>query len=73
MSSAAEIPGSALAPWVFDHLILALWVSMIFLVFLTLWYHLGPLALRHTMVAGFDCVVASSAPYTTVELYSALF
>jgi len=38
-----------------------------------LWYHLGPLALHHSIVFNSMSVIAYSAPYTTIELCLALF
>jgi len=38
-----------------------------------LWYRLGPLALRYSIVFNSMSVIAYSAPYITVELCLALF
>jgi len=73
MSSAAKIPGLASALRSFNYLILNLWVSMVsFPIFGFLWYRLGLLALRHSMVFNSMFVVAYSMPYITIELYLAL-
>jgi len=74
MSSTTKIPSLASAPRSFNHLILNLWVSIVsFPIFRFLWYRLGPLALRHSIVFNLMSVVAYSAPYITMELYLTLF
>jgi len=73
MSSTAEIPGLASAFKSFNYLILDLWVSIVsFSIFRFLWYYLGLLALRYSMVFSSVSVVAYSTPYITVELCLAL-
>jgi len=74
MSFTAKIPGLASAPRSFNYLILNLWVFIVFFpIFRFLWYRLGLLALRHSIVFSSISVVIYSAPYTTMELYLALF
>jgi len=73
MSSTAKIPSLASAPRSFNYLILNLWVSIVsFPTFGFLWYRLGPLALRHSIVFNSMSVIMYSTPYITVELCLAL-
>jgi len=73
MSFAAKIPGLASVSRSFNYLVLNLWVSIVsFPTFGFLWYYLGPLALRRSMVFNSMSVVTYSAPYITMELYLAL-
>ena len=73
MSSTAEIPSLASASRSFNHLILNLWVSIVsFPIFGFLWYRLGLLALRHSIVFNSMSIVMYSAPYITMELCLAL-
>jgi len=44
-----------------------------FPIFRFLWYRLSLLALRHSIVFNSMSVIAYFAPYTTMELYLALF
>jgi len=73
MSSTTKIPSLASTPRSFNYLIPNLWVSIVsFPTFRFLWYRLGPLALRHSMVFNSISIVAYSAPYITIKLYLAL-
>jgi len=72
MSSATKIPGLASTPRSFNYLILNYWVSMVsFPIFRFLWYRLGLLALRYSIVFNSVSIVVYSMPYITVELYLA--